>query len=164
MFTAPFITAAHPSYTVGDTILPWDDKRRGPVLCHTRIKYPDPCTCRFAVQRPVDFAKLGHLLINDIDQISGLAWPPANFGSKNNPTCASHHSTTFPHLLTIFGSRVQRVNINRGSFATFWDRRIDNELKIECCLHPQFTFYPHPTSGKYGFQTPRQCIWGGCNT
>ena len=155
MFTAPFITAAHPSYAFVDTILPWDAQRWGPVLRHTRIKYPAPRTCRFAVRSLVNFVKLGHLLIDYIYQISGLARPPANFWSKDNPNCPSHPSTTFPHLLTIVGSRAQGVNIKRGSFATSCDRRIENEVKSECLLHPQFTnqttFYPHPTSGKYGF-------------
>ena len=64
-----------------------------------------PRTCRFAVWRPFDFVNLGHLLIDDIDWISGLAWTPANFGSKKNPTGPSHPSTIFPYLLTIVGSR-----------------------------------------------------------
>ena len=40
-------------------------------------------------------------------------------------------------------------------------------MKSECFLHPQFTkqttFYPHPTSDKYGFKNPRRCRWEGCN-
>ena len=80
MFTAPFITAAHPSYTVGEAILPQDDQRLGPVFRHTRIKYLAPCMYRFAVRRPVDFVKLGHLLIDDIDRISSLARTPENLG------------------------------------------------------------------------------------
>ena len=163
MFMATIITSTHPSYVVVDSILPRDDQQRGPVLWHTRIKYPDPRTYRFAVRCPVDFVKLGNFLIDDIDRISGFARPPENFGSKKNPTCPSHPSTTFPHLLTIFVSRAQGVNINRGSFAKFCDGRIDNEVKSECFLHPQFTFYPHPKSGKYGFKNQRQCRWGGRN-
>ena len=167
MFMAPFIAAAHPYYAVIDAILPRDSQQRVPVLHHTRIKYPAPCTCRFAVRCPVNFVKLGHLLIDDINRISVLARPPASFGSKINPTCPSHPSTTLQHLLTIFGSRAHGFNINRGSFATFCGGRIENEVKSECFLHPQFTnqttFYPSPTSGKYVFQNPLQCRWGGCN-
>ena len=163
MFTVPFITDAHPSYTVGDVILPWDAHQWKPVNRYTRIKYPFPYMWCFAVLRPFDFVKLGHFLIDDIDQIYGLAWPPANFGSKKNPTCPSYPSATFPHLLTIFGSRAQGVNINRGYFSTFYDGSIDNEMKSECFLHPHFTFYPHPMSGKYLFQTPRWLRWGGWN-
>ena len=163
MFTTPFITAIHPSYAVGDTILPQDAQWQKTAFRHTRIKYPATCTCRFAVWRPFDLMKLGHLLINNINRISGLARPSANFGSKNNPTWTSHPSTKFPHLLTIFGSISQGVNINRGYFEMFFDGRIENELKRECFLRPQFTFYPHPTSGKYGFQKPRRCRWGEYN-
>ena len=163
MFTAPFINATYPSYAVGDAILPRDAQQQVPVFRHTCIKYLAPCACRFAVRRPVDLVKLGHLLFDDIDRISGLARPTANFGYKKNPTCTSHPSTTFPHLLTIFGSIAQRVNINRGSFATFCKGMIEIEVKSECFLHNQFTFYPHPTSGKYGFQNPRRCRWVGCN-
>ena len=81
MFMAPIITAAHPSYAVFDAIFPQDAQRQGPVLRHTRIKYPDSRTCRFAVRRPVDVLKVGHLLINNINLIIGFAWPPANFVS-----------------------------------------------------------------------------------
>ena len=61
----------------------------------------------YSVRCPVDFVKLGHFMIDDIERISDLAWPPANFGPKQNPTYPSHPSTTFPHLLTIFGSIAQ---------------------------------------------------------
>ena len=142
MFTAPFITAAHPSYAVVDTILPRDAQWRPPVFSHTRSKHPGPRTCRLAVRRPVNFIRLSHFLIHDIDQISGLARPPANFWSKKNPTCPSHSLMTFPHLVTIFGSKSQGVNIKRGYFVTFCDGRIENEVKSEFFLHPQFTFYP----------------------
>ena len=120
---------------------------------HTRIKYPAPRTCRFVVQRPDGFMKLVHFLINDIDQISGLSRPPANFGSENNPTCPSHPSTTFPQFLTIFGSISQGVNNNRGSVATFCDRRSENEVKSECFLHPQFTFIPTQCQVNMYFKT-----------
>ena len=51
------------------------------------------------------------------------------------------------------------LNVDRGSFVTFCERRVENEVKSEWFLHPQFTnqitFYPHPTSGKYGFKNPK---------
>ena len=128
---------------------------------HIRIKYPAPCTCRFMVRSPFNFVKLVHLLINHIYPIYGLVQPPDNFGPKRNPTCPSHLSMIFPHLLTNFGSRSQGLNMNRSYFATFCDRRIDNEVKSECFLHPQFTFYPHPTSGKYKFLKPTSMHMGG---
>ena len=80
MFKAPLITDAHPSYTLGDTILPQDAQRRSPVFRHTCINYLAPRTCRFVVRRPIDFVKLGHFLINSIDQISSLARPPKKLG------------------------------------------------------------------------------------